>query len=56
MGVRVQDGVRVRGGVLRQPRAAHVRPHDAGPDASVDPRAGADPSPDARADHPSVPW
>ena len=33
LGVRLRGRVRVHGGVLRQPRAAHVRAHDAGADA-----------------------
>ncbi len=49
MGVRVRDGVCVHRGVLRQPRAAHVRAGDSGADASVDARAGADASPYAGA-------
>ena len=47
MGVRVRDGVCVHRGVLRQPRAAHVRAHDAGADSGVDAGAGADANADA---------
>ena len=36
MGVRVRDGVCVHRGVLRQPRAAHVRAGDASTDATAD--------------------
>ena len=45
LGLRVRGGVRVHRGVLRQPRAAHVRAHDAGADAGVDAGAGADVTP-----------
>ena len=59
LGLCVRGGVRVHGGVLRRPRAAHVRAHDAGADACTDsfPEPGAhgsthcsDPSPDTCAD------
>ena len=51
MGVRVRDGVCVHRGVLRQPRAAHVRAGDASTDASMANNVDAtDTSTDAPAD------
>ena len=41
LGVRLRGGVRVHRGLLRQPRAAHVRACDAGADAGVDANADA---------------